>query len=82
MNKLLLPNHAAKKFPKGISYDYSCSSVQDALPNRICIHCSLYFGSIDQKMSHVNYCRAIEQPIKRAAVKENLLRSDHELNHN
>ena len=31
MNKLLIPNHDTKKFPNGIAYDYSCSSVQDAL---------------------------------------------------
>ena len=45
MNKVLL-QHATTKFPKGIPYDFTCSTVQDMLPRRVCSTCGLYFVTI------------------------------------
>ena len=53
----LTPKQAIKKFPKGIPYDYSCTSTKDVLTGRLCYHCGLYFGTIKSNVNHSSYCR-------------------------
>ena len=50
LQNALMPAQATKKFPKGIPYDYSCSSVdQDMINEQMRSHCGLYFSSLKAK---------------------------------
>ena len=53
----LFPKHVSTKFPRGIPYDYSCPTMKDAPIERVCKHCSLYFGSIKSKQDYSQNCR-------------------------
>ena len=52
-----LPKHVSAKFPRGITYDYSCPLTKDVLMERVCTHGGLYFGSIKSKQNHSPNCR-------------------------
>ena len=58
LRKVLTPNHVARKYPKGVPYDYFCPSVkQDMINRRLCSHCGLYFGTVKAKVLHKSHCR-------------------------
>ena len=56
----LLPKHVSTKFPRDIPipYDYSYSSANDALIERVSTHCDLYFRSIKSKLNHSLNCKS------------------------
>jgi hypothetical protein len=56
LSKRILPTAAAKKFAKGLPYDYLCPSLQNALPKRICTNCGLYFATIKSMKYHKTVC--------------------------
>ena len=84
LNVSLLPKHTNTKFPKGVPYDYSCPSTKDALADRVCIHCGLYFGSIRSKQNHLAYCRSKalnandEQQIRTRKVRPQRVAAHHQ----
>ena len=72
-----MPTHATKKFPKGITYDYSCPSVdQDMITRRMCSHCGQYFLSLKAKSLHQASCRVIKGCIENSTERVRPLRVD------
>lgn len=51
MNKLLLPNHTTKTFPKGIAYNYLCSSVQEGITCQL-LKCHLLTIAVEKKATN------------------------------
>ena len=65
LQNALKPVQTTKKFPKGIPYDYSCSSVdQEMIKRRMCSHCGLYSSSLKVKSLHETSCRVTEGRIE------------------
>jgi hypothetical protein len=54
LDKSILPSKALKKFPKGLPYDFSCPSVENVLPRRVCADCGVYFATIKSMKLHKN----------------------------
>ena len=54
----ILPKHISTNFPTGIPNDCSYPSTKDAILERVCKHCSLYFSSIKPKQNHSANCRS------------------------
>ena len=77
LQNALMPAHATKKFPKGITYDYSCPSVdQDMITRRMCSHCGLYFLPLKAKSFHRASGRVIKGCIKNSTERVRPLRVD------
>jgi hypothetical protein len=58
LDKSIVPSKAFKKFPKGLPYDFSCPSVENVLPRRICADCGIYFATIKSMKVHKNICNS------------------------
>ena len=70
-----MPAQATKKFPKGIPYDYSCSSVdQEMIKRQMCSHYGLYSSSLKAKSLHEASCRVTEGHIENTTERVRLLR--------
>ena len=57
LGKNLAPPRAKRRFPKCIPYYFSCPSIQEELPKRICKLCGLYFGTMKSKNIHQEWCK-------------------------
>ena len=78
----LIPAQATKKFPKGIPYNYCCSSVdQDMIKRQSCSHCGLYLSPLKAKSLHGSSCRATEGRIENTAERVRSQRDNYLLFH-
>ena len=78
----LIPAQATKKFPKGIPYNYCCSSVdQDMIKRQSCSHCGLYLSPLKAKSLHGSSCRATEGRIENRAERVRPQRDNYLLFH-